>query len=500
MKKLKFYTTIILIVSMLSMLSVPAFANYSEYSASWLFSPVYGVSGYIYSDSPYGFIIKNYDPETYIDTTALVSDNGVVIPQSEKNFQYITEDGLMSYRTWLEDGNVIAGVMDFAGNDVGPRGYDEVEIINSNLYCCYVENDEGWYDAGVVDAAGNEVIPFGKYSWITWNGLIKCYGDTEVVDIYDMSGNFVASEERGYNVEITSASDRYLYIDYDANKTYIRSIYGYDIAGIEGMASFRGAIIVSRYEEAGSQYVVNEKIYDLDGNLIRNDVYRDNFVRPYSSINLNNASKYHIEYLNGTFGVCDQNGNVVYTNDEIYYIYGGKYIVLKTGEYDWDTNISTEDFSVLDMNGNVIVPFGSGFDDISYCEELDLFAFAKNKQIHIMRPTPITVNVGGNKVTFDQNPVVKESRTLVPLRAIFEALGATVDWNQDTMTVTSTLGDITVSLTIGSNILTVNGEEKALDVPAEVLNGRTLVPVRAISEAFNCHVGWDGNTRTVTID
>ena len=67
------------------------------------------------------------------------------------------------------------------------------------------------------------------------------------------------------------------------------------------------------------------------------------------------------------------------------------------------------------------------------------------------------------------------------------------------MTVTSTLGDITVSLTIGSNILTVNGQDITLDVPADVLNGRTLVPVRAISEAFKCNVDWNGDTRTVSI-
>ena len=500
MKKFKFYTSIILVVSLLSALSVPVFAEYAEYSASWILSPVDGVSGYIYSDTPYGFIITDYDPETYVETTALVSDEGVVVPQSEKNFHYITEDGYMSYRNWINYDTVITGVIDFSGNEVGPRGYEEIEAINSNRFCCYIQNEDGWF-AGVVDAQGSEIIPFGKYSWITWNGLIKCYdGNNGISDIYDMDGNLLATVTDGSNVEITSQTDRYLYIDWENEKTYIRSIDGYDIATIDGRAQDRGAIVVSKYDfDGSSMYIATDYVYDYDGNLKRTESYNETNGRPYSRLSLDELNQYQTEYSNGTFNVIDKFGNVTFISNELYYVYDEKYIVLKTGEYDWDTGISTEDFSILDMNGNVILPFGQGFDDICYSADLDMFALGNDGQISLMKPTPITVTVGGNKVMFDQNPVVKDSRTLVPLRAIFEALGATVNWNPNTMTVTSTLGDITVSLTIGSNILTVNGENITLDVPADVLNGRTLVPVRAISEAFNCNVDWNGDTRTVSV-
>lgn len=92
-----------------------------------------------------------------------------------------------------------------------------------------------------------------------------------------------------------------------------------------------------------------------------------------------------------------------------------------------------------------------------------------------------------------------DNRTMVPLRAIFEALGAEIEWNGETRTVTSVKDDTTVSLTVGENAITVNGEVKELDVPAQIKDNRTLVPVRAISEAFGCDVAWDGETRTVTI-
>lgn len=112
----------------------------------------------------------------------------------------------------------------------------------------------------------------------------------------------------------------------------------------------------------------------------------------------------------------------------------------------------------------------------------------------------ISVTVNGSAVTFDQPPIMANDRTLVPLRAIFEALGATVDWNGDTQTVTSTRGNTTVSLAIGSNIMTKNSISYELDVPAQIVGERTLVPVRAIAEAFGSAVDWNGETQTVIIN
>lgn len=120
--------------------------------------------------------------------------------------------------------------------------------------------------------------------------------------------------------------------------------------------------------------------------------------------------------------------------------------------------------------------------------------------VYITSPDKISVIVNGNQITFDQQPIISNERTLVPLRAIFEALSATVDWNGETQTVTSTRGNISVSLTINSKKMTKNGKEITLDVPSYLIGNRTLVPVRAIAEAFNCNVDWNGETQTVTIN
>lgn len=112
---------------------------------------------------------------------------------------------------------------------------------------------------------------------------------------------------------------------------------------------------------------------------------------------------------------------------------------------------------------------------------------------------PVTVELDCVQVSFDQAPQIINDRTMVPVRAIFEALGATVDWNGETKTVTSTLEGTTVVMTIDSPVMTVNNAEKTLDAAPLIHGGRTLVPVRAVSEGFGCTVEWIAEERLVRI-
>jgi len=111
----------------------------------------------------------------------------------------------------------------------------------------------------------------------------------------------------------------------------------------------------------------------------------------------------------------------------------------------------------------------------------------------------ISVLLDGEYVAFDVAPTIIDGRTMVPVRAIFEALGATVDWQQEIQTVVSNKGDSNISLKINDATLYKNGEAITLDVPAQLIENRTLVPVRAISEAYGCYVDWNEWTKTVLI-
>lgn len=111
----------------------------------------------------------------------------------------------------------------------------------------------------------------------------------------------------------------------------------------------------------------------------------------------------------------------------------------------------------------------------------------------------ITIYLNEERIVLNPPTKVVGGRTLVPLRAIFESMGTSVEWNDSTKTVTSKLGDTTIQLTIGNNLLYKNGTAIALDVPAQLINGYTMVPLRAVAEAFGADVGWDGDTQTVYI-
>ncbi|MFA7148421.1 MAG: N-acetylmuramoyl-L-alanine amidase [Syntrophomonadaceae bacterium] len=112
--------------------------------------------------------------------------------------------------------------------------------------------------------------------------------------------------------------------------------------------------------------------------------------------------------------------------------------------------------------------------------------------------TPVVI-LDGSQLTFEVPPTIENGRTLVPLRAIFEAMGASVNWDNNTRTVTSVKGTTTVVLPIGSTRPTVNGQVWPLDVPAKINNGRTLAPLRFVGEAFGGKVDWNNSTRTITI-
>lgn len=111
----------------------------------------------------------------------------------------------------------------------------------------------------------------------------------------------------------------------------------------------------------------------------------------------------------------------------------------------------------------------------------------------------ISVTLNGETLTFDVQPQLIDNRTMVPLRKIFETMGAVVDWNNDTQTVTATKGDEKVVATINSKNVYINGEIKTLDVPPMVIDDRTLVPVRFVAEAFGANVDWNEDTQTVVI-
>lgn len=179
------------------------------------------------------------------------------------------------------------------------------------------------------------------------------------------------------------------------------------------------------------------------------------------------------------------------------------------------TSIEGGAFAGCESLKNITVPGSVDFisSDVFFnCENLTIIGipgsyaekYAEERNIpfngSLSASAEILVKLNGEFLIFDQPPVIVDDRTLVPFRTIFESLGASVDWIAEERKVVAVRGDIQISLIIDSNILNKNGEEIKIDAPAKIVNDRTMVPARAISEALGASVDWDPVTRTVIID
>lgn len=125
-----------------------------------------------------------------------------------------------------------------------------------------------------------------------------------------------------------------------------------------------------------------------------------------------------------------------------------------------------------------------------------------NATIHYSSAGPdsaISVLVNGEPIAFDVPPIIIDGTTMLPVRLALEPLGAEFVWNGEEQTVTINAAGRTIVLTVDSAAACVNGAAKAMDRPAMIIDGRTLIPIRFAAEELGYDVSWDGETRTVII-
>lgn len=142
---------------------------------------------------------------------------------------------------------------------------------------------------------------------------------------------------------------------------------------------------------------------------------------------------------------------------------------------------------------NAVIMSGSGTED-------DPYVIDGKETADVGANEDISVYCNGNKIEFDVPPIIENDIILVPFRAIFEALGAEVSWEESSQTAQGQLGDITIRLTIGSSDAYINGSPVTLDTAPKLVSDRTMVPLRFIAENFGYEVLWDENLNTVTIN
>ncbi len=139
--------------------------------------------------------------------------------------------------------------------------------------------------------------------------------------------------------------------------------------------------------------------------------------------------------------------------------------------------------------------YGSGIGmtkDVNQFVVMPLLDFTeKNNEIQIY--------INGKKTETDVAPIIKDDRVFVPVRVIFEGIGAKVGWDEENKKVISELDSAIVVMAIGEKEIILNGEKKEVDVPPQIINNRTFLSINDISKIYNCDVIWDHVAKTVVV-
>lgn len=112
----------------------------------------------------------------------------------------------------------------------------------------------------------------------------------------------------------------------------------------------------------------------------------------------------------------------------------------------------------------------------------------------------LSLKINGEDVQSSVAPIVLNDRTMVPARAVFEKIGASVDWSAEQQKVYVALNNYKVELKLDDTTALVNGSPVTMDVPAKLINERTMIPARFVAEQLNMKVGWEQNSNLVSID
>lgn len=183
-----------------------------------------------------------------------------------------------------------------------------------------------------------------------------------------------------------------------------------------------------------------------------------------------------------------------------------KHETLEPGKYELnDYNATLKMTANQEGKAYLIIGTDSGFEGTTsyYISNISLKWNTYNDRLE-QDEENISVFVKGVQVDFSKYdnvmPVIENDRTLVPVRAVSEALSADVIWYGDVKQIEIKKDNTLIHKMIGNSKAYVNGVEKQLDVVPDIRNDRTLVPLRFIAESLNLDVQWDGDSRTITIE
>lgn len=392
------------------------------------------------------------------------------------------------------------GIANTAGKMILPTVFLEAHLPQEGL--CLAQGEKGY---GFWDTTGQAVI-------------LPQYEDAQ-----DFSEGLAAVQQDGKWGFIDKTGNMIIAPTYEEVQSFHEGLAAVKLNGLWGFLNTSGELVipaqydtVQNFSEGVAPVEQNDTwgCIDQKGELILACKYEE--VRPCSDNRI--AVKWQNRY-----GYFDKNGEKV-----IDFLYGGArefhegLAVVSSGNFAgveddkyWfvgaglTTSYKNNQFGVIDRWGNEVLPEEylciSDFEDgTAICQR------NRDKKVGIIQAPAVQETDPGKRgfirlylndelLSTDQSPVLKNGRTMVPLRTIAEALNADVRWDKTAKAALITTDEITMQLLTDSTAATVNGEEVLLDTSAQVINGRTMVPLRFVAEQFTLQVQWEADSYSVQL-
>ncbi len=325
--------------------------------------------------------------------------------------------------------------------------------------------DYSFTECGILARSG-----YGDLYYLTYGGDMRCYdysGTKMNTFVYAEDGYFYAQCLTGENESVVWQSSDGL--------SWERSSEARELPSSEAFVSLSGSngcgVLTSEFIERGSRgfYPENEVI---TAELTAED-------GTVKKIAYENAKGDCVNVIGGNgfflLGNLEPSGGYYYSSDGI----------------TRSERITFPDYGTsLVQNGEYF--FYSGFDGTYYRGSISQFE-------NLTAQDAVRVTLNGEYLSFAAQPIIEDDRTFIPIRFLFERAGALVDWIDEEKAAVISYSDNTVKITVGADTAQVNGENVPLDAPARIINDKTLVPLRFISESIGFDVEWDGDNMTAKI-
>ncbi|MDF3001568.1 MAG: copper amine oxidase domain protein [Bacillota bacterium] len=361
------------------------------------------------------------------------------------------------------------GYTDKTGVEVIPLTYDSARYFSNGLAAVAVSDK--W---GLIDKAGNMILPLeNDYLYEQENGLYLARKGDEST-LLDSSG------------EPVKMADDYSYVSYDGSSD--GRFYAKKNKDGKAISAFldKDENVLTGWKEFSLYYLSNELYMGM-----KSGVYPPGAAPPHD---YNQKFALFDSAGNNLTGFKYSNTGDFFNNFKVVfqYYYEGAGLLNQYGAEVLPTIFKD---IILTDDGYAFVTIG----DDSGNARVGCFKVPESWQTIKAASHPVTVYLNGVELYFDSEPTIKNNKTMVPLRKIFEALGATVEWDASTKTVTAVSGATKLRLTIGSPAAYMNGVKIQLDAVPFIQDELTFVPLRFVSEGLGADVKWDSALSRVII-